>query len=299
MTVEHTIDQMPVERTHYHLSTDNPIDIFTDTYRDSRSGFFDMHYELEVGIVRSGRMVRKYQSHEAQLGPGEVWLCGVWEPHGFRLREVPCEVLSLVISPEFLVSTEQPGFNWFELFAMPPHKRLQVPEDSRHELLRICDKLSQLGHSRTETDILWKKLWVMEILLYLSQGHAGRLPAKKTAETGQYKGIQPSLQMVLESKKLVSAQDAAKACLMSTSHFSKLFKELMGLSFAKFALRHRIKEAARQLAGTDDTIKAVAADWGFTDTSHFHNCFVSHFSISPKAYRKLHNSGESDSASIR
>ncbi|MGG4034937.1 helix-turn-helix transcriptional regulator [Paenibacillus cisolokensis] len=292
MAFEDTIDQIPVQRADFHLSADNPIVVFDDTYLDSRSFLFDMHYDLEIGIVYSGKMVRKYQSHEVELGPGEVWLCGFWEPHGFRLSEVPCEVFSFVFSPEILVNALQPEFNWFELFSLPPEKRLQIPEERRGDILQICDKLRVIRNSKTEIDMLWKKLWILEILLYLSQERPDTASLKKSTETRAYHGIQPSLRLVLQSKKLVSTQDAAKACLMSTSQFSRLFHNLMGISFSKFALRHRVKEAARQLIATDDTIKEIAAEWGFTDTSHFHNCFVSHFSVSPKEYRKLHKPGK-------
>ncbi|WP_274650988.1 helix-turn-helix domain-containing protein [Paenibacillus humicola] len=290
---EDTFDRHPVQRADYHLSADKPVVAFNDVYLDSRSALFDMHYDVEIGIVRSGKMVRKYPDFEAELGPGEVWLCGVWEPHGFRLSSVPCEVYSLVISPEFLVGAEQAGFAGFGPFAMAADKRPRMPTEYYADMLRICDRLRPVIDDEGMDALRWKKLWVLEILTYLTQGSPASAAGRKSAEAGTYAGIRPSLQLVLRSKTLVPASEAARACMMSTSRFTRHFRELMGISFAKFALRHRVKEAARQLAATDDSIKAVAAEWGFTDTSHFHNCFVSHFSVTPKKYRELHRSRQS------
>jgi AraC-like DNA-binding protein len=61
---------------------------------------------------------------------------------------------------------------------------------------------------------------------------------------------------------------------LSPSHFSKVFRELMGISFSKFAFRYRLKQAAYQLVRSDDPIKQIALEWGFIDTSHFLNSFL-------------------------
>jgi AraC-like DNA-binding protein len=94
--------------------------------------------------------------------------------------------------------------------------------------------------------------------------------------------------MIYSSRKLTSINEAAKACSLSPSQFSKLFKKLMGIPFSKFALRYRITEAARQLIETDDPIKYIAVKWGFTDTSHLNHSFIEHYAVSPKEYRRLH-----------
>ena len=63
------------------------------------------------------------------------------------------------------------------------------------------------------------------------------------------------------------------------------FKSLMGVSFSEFSLRFRVSSAARELVSTDKTMKAIAFDWGFTDTSHLHRCFVKYYKIAPSMFR--------------
>jgi transcriptional regulator GlxA family with amidase domain len=60
----------------------------------------------------------------------------------------------------------------------------------------------------------------------------------------------------------------------------------MGISFAKFSVRVRIKEAARLLHQTDMPVDLVAEMTGFVDDSHLRRVFTSTFGLTPSAYRR-------------
>jgi AraC family of transcriptional regulator, multidrug resistance transcriptional activator len=60
----------------------------------------------------------------------------------------------------------------------------------------------------------------------------------------------------------------------------------MGISYAKFELRYRIKGAANQLVKSKDPIKKVVYNWSFADSSHLHRCFMEHYGCTPSQYRK-------------
>ena len=64
---------------------------------------WDMHYALELGLVCEGRMKRVYRDWETTLGPGQFWLCGTCEPHGWEVRESPCNVTVLLVQPSALL----------------------------------------------------------------------------------------------------------------------------------------------------------------------------------------------------
>jgi len=98
--------------------------------------------------------------------------------------------------------------------------------------------------------------------------------------------VNRAIELVFAQRRFLSVQEAARACGMSRNHFSRLFGEVMGLSFPQFALRYRLSCVADQLASTDDPIKTVASAWGFTDDSHLHHQFRRHYGVSPSEYRR-------------
>lgn len=276
-----------IERVVFTLSERQPLVAAVNTHARSDAFLFDMHYELELGVVLSGVMRRKYEGSTRDYHPGEAWTCGIWEPHGYRIVEAPCKALVLVIQPQMLVQThfdEAPGFRWLAPFTSAPGKRPQVEPQRRKELLDLARRFEDSFAYEPERRALWQRLLLMEILLLLKEDK--RAANGDYAPASSYGRINKAVQLVFSSREMVTSSTAARACGFSRNHFDKLFQRLMGLSFARFALRYRLSSAAAQLLRGDDPVKTVAAEWGFTDASHLHHCFMQHYGCSPAAYRK-------------
>jgi len=60
----------------------------------------------------------------------------------------------------------------------------------------------------------------------------------------------------------------------------------MGLSYGKFCLRSRLAAAAQALLDTDLPVQAIADRTGFSDGSHLHRSFASHYGCTPTDYRR-------------
>jgi AraC-like DNA-binding protein len=87
--------------------------------------------------------------------------------------------------------------------------------------------------------------------------------------------------------KLTRSQMAAAAHL-SDSHFSRLFRRLVGFFPEAYVLNCRLRYAAKLLAlrGPDCSIADVAADSGFADQSHFGRLFRRAFGQTPRQYSR-------------
>ena len=75
---------------------------------------------------------------------------------------------------------------------------------------------------------------------------------------------------------------------VSRSHFSRLFARTTGLPPAEFVSQQRMECAARLLANSQLSIKAISTRCGYSDPNHFSNVFRRFFQISPTDFR---NSG--------
>jgi AraC-like DNA-binding protein len=273
-----------IEPMYFGLSAQNPI-LLIYNHRGPQDVLFDVHYELEVGIVFSGEIRRQYIDWQVDLTAGDVWLCGMWEPHGFRMTGSSCEVLVFVVLPELLVETDQPNLDWMSPFIAPPNMRPKVTDRNREEIIQIARKAKKISSYEEPEKSLWAKLLLFEILLCLRDAWRPYGTTRKDRDIYSYQRIQPCLLELFKKRRFMTVKDAARTCSMSRNAFAALFKSLMGVSFAKFALHHRLSGAAYQLVHTDAPLKAIADDWGFTDVSHLHRCFQKHYGSPPGRYR--------------
>ena len=96
------INEYDLQRFNFRLNEAKPVHVILNSHKDFNDHYFDMHYEFELGVVINGRMKRQYIDCQMEIGPGDAWFCGMWEPHGFELLETPCEAVVFVTDPEYI-----------------------------------------------------------------------------------------------------------------------------------------------------------------------------------------------------
>jgi len=271
------------------VSDTTPVVISATTHSHRREAQYDMHFGLELGIVLSGAMRRHYDGHSRLVGREQVWFCGMWEPHGFEVIKAPCEVIVLVIWPPLLAQLrfeEAPEIKWMAPFALKPADRPQINSAMKKKLIEQADQLKKLIAPATPVEKAQIRIGLLNILTMI----AGRCPELKSDNVNlgpeQWSKLNRAVQLVFGSRAFISTGRAAKECGLNRNIFSLLFEKWMGIRFADFALRFRLKLAAGQLLSGNDPLKAVALNWGFTDTSHFHRVFRKHYGRSPSIFRR-------------
>ena len=271
-----------VQRMSFALDETHPIHGMHHQYPAGPGlGCFDMHYSLEIGIVLKGCIKRQYQDTEFELEEGGLWLAGIWEPHGFKVVKA-CDLLVLVVWPPLIARLNHPELaeiSFLNMFRMKPALRpRRVPPDLEHcvpKFLRLLDMGSAFSAVR-------QRLLVTELLLGLQE----QLPAGIPVSGGSaFSRISKAIDLALASENLVTNAAAARACAMSVSGFIRIFKQLMGISFAQFSLRQRLQKAAGALRDPERPVKGIARQYGFTDPSHFNHQFKKHYGLTPRQYR--------------
>jgi AraC family transcriptional regulator len=86
----------------------------------------------------------------------------------------------------------------------------------------------------------------------------------------------------------LSLSDLAIVAGLSKFHFSRLFKQVIGLTPHKYVLKRRIDKAT-QLLKQGEAIAQVAVLFGFTDQSHFTRVFKQFKGMTPKSFLKQHS----------
>ena len=276
-----------VERMIFGLGEKQPVQVLHHYFSDERKSQYDMHYGLELGILLKGKMRRYYKESQTDILPGQVWLCGMWEPHGWQVTRSPCEAVVLIIFPPMLARTyfeDIQSMMWLKPFNISSKNRPQVIKSDRKKILDVGISLKKKFSKKTNLQMAWVHLKLLEILLVLQDNWEVKLVPEKEF-TNSFTRINKVLQLVFGNTSLITTQQAAQACGMNRNSFASMFKEIMGLSFSEFGLRYRVDGAAQQLLSSDDPLKSIAVKWGFTDTSHLYRCFEKYYNCSPSEYR--------------
>jgi AraC-like DNA-binding protein len=279
-----------IQRVEFELSPERPISSWiAKKAKHMQDIEFDMHYPLEMGVVLNGKMERHYEGSYEELGPGNIWFCGVWEPHGYKILTEKCQHLVLILYPSLLANRSFPSSSSIELltpFSLPAGSRPQIPKDHKETTISLartinqCDTSSSLGRAR--------QINLIENLILTSMEFHSPDPKNENCQSS-YSELLPALQLGMNNFKPVSIHDAAISCSMHDEIFSRRFKNQFGISFSKFSLRNRLSHAAHTLSTTKTPIKVIVEHYGFTDNSHLHRLFMQHYHISPAKYRVKSN----------
>ncbi len=284
-------DLKPVQRIQHHVSPDDPLWFWIAkkaTYMDEAE--FDMHYALELGVVIEGKLERHYENSVCELGPGSIWFCGVWEPHGFRVSSEKSKHLVVVIHPSLLADRIFPAAPLIQLlspFSAPPNSRPQIPESRQQEIIALAKELDQCERGTALGKA--NQINALEKIILFSMQFS---PENSVEEKSSYRELLPALELGMISMKPVSTREAAIKCSMNDEKFSLRFRKQFGISFNKFSLRNRLSQSAQILSTTDKPIKVIIKEFGFTDESHLHRLFLKHYQISPGKYRQKKQAGQ-------
>ena len=75
---------------------------------------------------------------------------------------------------------------------------------------------------------------------------------------------------------------------LSQYHFTRIFKEYLGISPYQYILNLRFEKAKHCLEHTDLSVITIANNFGFSSQSHFQSFFKKQTGLTPKAYRQKH-----------
>ncbi|MBW4709069.1 helix-turn-helix transcriptional regulator [Roseobacter sp. YSTF-M11] len=83
----------------------------------------------------------------------------------------------------------------------------------------------------------------------------------------------------------ISVDDLAREAGMSLSHFSRVFKETLGVTPMQYVMAYRIEQAIKRMANPALSLGEVAHACGFADQAHFSRSFKQVTGQTPRQYR--------------
>ncbi|MBM4763122.1 helix-turn-helix domain-containing protein [Bacillus sp. B15-48] len=87
----------------------------------------------------------------------------------------------------------------------------------------------------------------------------------------------------------LTLSEVANLVYLSPSHFSRKFKDAVGLNFVEYLIKFRIKKAKKLLQITQLPLEVISNHCGFSSAAHFSATFKKIEGVSPRVYRKLYS----------
>lgn len=248
-----------------------------------------LHVGMEVGIMLSGTTERYYEDYLCFAEAGDVWLCGMWEPHGWLVRGGGASRVIVNFLPEYLGEETLGSWRWWAPFAAPPRERPRVTDPAlRARVLAIAEEMAPEIQRLEEGWQEAVRFSLLKLLFVLCREWRPPLQTEewRPKSRDQLGRLLPALVLLRERQGAgPNLKEAAAACNLQRSQFSALFRRTMGASFGQFRLRLRLAHAAQMLRETEAGVEEIAAQVGFSDGSHLHRFFVRQYGCTPAGYR--------------
>lgn len=266
----------------------------TIQHRHGRSIFVapHVHEYFEILLCREGAFRLETGDAPVHLGVGDLAVIDPMEVHcTYALDNGENTYMVLKFVPELMYSAEQPLYELGTVSAYmrlrASHRRLfearEVESSGMGEIMeRIFSEYTaqEFGYAlsvRAEIMRLFVKI--------LRDWHAGGAPELPDAESMAQ--LQRAYEFIEANYAGEVTLDAvARHCNMSYTAFSRFFSKHAGRSFTEALLLTRVKKSMRLINSTDMSITEIAAQTGFSSTSHYIRCFKAVTGKTPLKYRE-------------
>ena len=125
-------------------------------------------------------------------------------------------------------------------------------------LTQLLSSLYMSSLDPDEYNVMGQPNWINQALIYMEQNYMKKITVEKIAEN----------------------------CKLSTSHFSKLFRDYTGITPYDYLKKIRLTNAKRMLLESDNLVKQISIDVGMPSVNHFIVAFKEETGMSPEVFRE-------------
>lgn len=187
-----------------------------------------------------------------------------------RAPSLPITMLTVQHSEELAVWAFRAGV--WEYLVMPlAHTERQRYLQSLHELCRL--RSSPHGSAQR-----------LRSLRALQLPECVRLNRERQAQQPLHPAL---IHIEGHFRERIDEREMARLCGMSSTRFSRLFKQSCGIGFQDYLMRKRMQSAEEMLLNSSIPISSVGYMLGFEDPSYFARAFRQFFGYSPTTCRSL------------
>lgn len=216
-----------------------------------------------------------YHKHEIIVTPAGVRSGWRWHARS--------KVIVITVEPEHLEAFAQT-----ELGVLLSDEQLKnIPQFIDEDIMNAGVLLLDALQSDLGSDVLFEsyaRIFLVKLIQKYGLERAEDLAFNQSFTVKHYKRV---LDYVAEHyAREVSLEHLAREAGLSTSHFSRLFKQTIGQSPYQFVMTYRVERAKKMLQDRGRPMVDIAFSCGFSDQAHFSRTFKQITGETPRQYRK-------------
>ncbi|ABN53414.1 MAG TPA: AraC family transcriptional regulator [Hungateiclostridium thermocellum] len=251
------------------------------------------HECFEMVYIKRGKAVFEIAGYPAEIGPNDIIIIKPNQPHKFIVKsESGCEfiVLSFKFVNRFDGQYSDVSLENFLDFVSGketgPFITLKVSQ--KNDIIVLLNRILKERENPDIGSEFLNYLLVMELFVLISR-------ALKMEWENSIKNKSPKIKELIQAsvnyinnnyERDISLKDIARYVFLSTSYFTRAFKEEMGISPINYLLKIRVERAKELLKDTDNRISDIALSVGFSNQQRFNDIFKKYVKLTPLQYRK-------------
>lgn len=253
----------------------------------NRHEFFEMVY------IKRGNAVFEISGVPAHIGPNDIIIIKPDQPHKLIVKsETGCEFIVLSFKFENRFDSRFSGFSLEEFLNFVSSKDsgafISLKVSQKNEIITLLNRILKEKESPEIGSEFLNYLLILELFVLISR-------ALKMEWENSIKNKSPKLKELISVsvnyinnnfERDISLKDIASYVFLSSSYFTRAFKEEMKISPINYLLKVRVERAKELLTDTDLKVSDIALSVGFSNQQRFNDIFKKHVKLTPLQYRK-------------
>lgn len=236
--------------------------------------FTEHHGDHCVSFVRSGSFGYRIDGESFELVAGSLLVGRAGADYVCTHEHHPRgdECLSFHLDAD-VAATFGPRRAW-QVGALPP-----LPE------MMVLGELAQ-SVAGGDSDVAMDEVAALFVGRFVELASSGRAGAPVHASPADRKrAVEVAMWLDAHAHEDIGLAEAAAQAGLSSFHFLRVFRAVLGVTPHQYLVRARLRRAARLLADPARTITDIALDVGFADLSNFVRTFHRAAGVSPGRFR--------------
>lgn len=251
------------------------------------------HDYYEMVYIKRGNAVFEISGHPAEIGPNDIIIIKPNQFHKFTVKsESVCEfiVLNFKFVNKFDMQFSGVSLEFFLDFVSGKESgafiRLKVSQ--KNEIINLLNRILKEKENPDIGSELLNYLLVMELFVLISRALKMEWENSIKNKSSKLKElIQVAVSYIDNNyERDISLKDIAQYVFLSTSYFTRAFKEEKGISPINYLLKTRVERAKELLKDSTLKISDIALNVGFSNQQRFNDIFKKNVKMTPLKYRK-------------